>query len=136
MTPTQKSLAYLKENGYTTAVVERWNPFAKIRQDLFGFIDIIAIRPSRIQAIQTTSSENLKARIKKIIGLKEAVLVSSSGCDIIVHGWGKTKHKSKQFRCYKLLPIIANEDSSKWEICSLTDPNDIEYVDHFYNKEG
>lgn len=136
MTPTQKSLAYLKKEGYTTAVVERWNPFAKIRQDLFGFVDIIAIRPSQIQAIQTTSSDNLKTRVKKIVGLKEAVLVSSSGCDIIVHGWGKTKDKNKQFRCYKLTPLLVYEDKAQWEVRSLLNPTDIEYIDHFYNKEG
>jgi hypothetical protein len=37
--PTQLSLKKLREEGYTVAVVEHWNSFARIRQDLFGFID-------------------------------------------------------------------------------------------------
>jgi hypothetical protein len=44
MTPTQRSMAYLKKEGYRVAVVERWNPHARIRQDLFGVIDLLAIR--------------------------------------------------------------------------------------------
>jgi hypothetical protein len=36
MTPTARSLAHLKALGYEERVVEKWNPFAKIRQDLFG----------------------------------------------------------------------------------------------------
>ena len=33
MTPTQRSLKYLREQGYTVAITERWNPFARIRQE-------------------------------------------------------------------------------------------------------
>ena len=56
MTPTQRSLKYLREQGYTVAIVERWNAFAKIRQDLFGFIDLLAIKPGETLAVQTTAS--------------------------------------------------------------------------------
>ena len=41
--PTQLSLKKLREEGYTVAVVEHWNSFARIRQDLFGFIDLLAL---------------------------------------------------------------------------------------------
>jgi hypothetical protein len=36
VTPTQRSLAYLRAEGWQVAIVERWNPHARIRQDLFG----------------------------------------------------------------------------------------------------
>jgi hypothetical protein len=36
MSPTQRSLAHLRRLGYQARVVERWNPFARVRQDLFG----------------------------------------------------------------------------------------------------
>lgn len=42
MSPAQRSLAALKQLGYRAKVVEKWNPFAKIRQDLFGG-DILAL---------------------------------------------------------------------------------------------
>ena len=39
ITPTQRTLKHMRERGYTCQVVEHWNPFARIRQDLYGFID-------------------------------------------------------------------------------------------------
>lgn len=44
VSPTQRSLKMLRELGFTAAVTEKWNPHAKIRQDLFGVIDILGIR--------------------------------------------------------------------------------------------
>src|SRR5215475_5803217 len=38
--PTQRSLQHLKALDYAAKVVERWNPFVKVRQDVFG-ADII-----------------------------------------------------------------------------------------------
>ena len=66
MSPTQLSIRHLKENGYLVAVVEKWNPFVKIRQDLFGFIDVLAIRENETLAVQVTSAANMKARLRKI----------------------------------------------------------------------
>jgi hypothetical protein len=34
MSPTARSLQHLKALGYHAKIVEKWNPFAKIRQDL------------------------------------------------------------------------------------------------------
>ena len=56
MSPTQLSIRHLKENGYLVSVVEKWNPFVKIRQDLFGFIDVLAIRENETLAVQVTSA--------------------------------------------------------------------------------
>lgn len=42
--PTQRTLALLRKQGWTAAVVEKWNPHAKVRIDMFGCIDIVAIR--------------------------------------------------------------------------------------------
>lgn len=43
ISPTQRALAHCKKQGWTAQVVEKWNPFAHIRQDLFGVIDIIVL---------------------------------------------------------------------------------------------
>ncbi len=64
--PTQLSLKKLREEGYTVQVVEYWNSFARIRIDLFGFIDIIALKGKEVLAVQTTSASNMSARCKKI----------------------------------------------------------------------
>ncbi len=36
MSPTARSLAHLKTLGYQALMVEKWNPFGKIRQDVFS----------------------------------------------------------------------------------------------------
>jgi hypothetical protein len=43
--PTARTLPRLRREGRTACVVERFNPHAKIRQDLFGFIGVRAIGP-------------------------------------------------------------------------------------------
>jgi len=46
VSPTQRALAELKRRGWTAQVVERWNQYARVRVDLFGCIDIVAIDPA------------------------------------------------------------------------------------------
>lgn len=47
-------------------VVERWNAHVGIRQDLFGFIDLIAIRDDCIAAIQVTAYGKFGQHLTKI----------------------------------------------------------------------
>jgi hypothetical protein len=49
--PTQRSLRHMRDLGYLVAVVEHWNPHARIRQDLFGWIDLLAIRDGETLAV-------------------------------------------------------------------------------------
>lgn len=66
MSPTQRSLKRLRDTGFTAQVVEKWNQFAKIRQDFCGCIDVIAFRPDfGILGVQATSGSNHLARVKK-----------------------------------------------------------------------
>jgi len=87
-TPTQRSLKLLRDIGFHCAITERWNSHVKIRQDLFGFIDLLAIDKNMI-AVQTTSSDNVSARVKKIVELESARIWLEAGHRIIVHGWSK-----------------------------------------------
>lgn len=92
MTPTQRTLALLKSSGWTCAVVERWNPHARIRQDLFGFADLLAMKAGYTpKLIQVTSGSNVAARVAKIIAEPRALLALRSGFAIEVHGWRKLK---------------------------------------------
>src|SRR5713226_1879831 len=43
---TQMSMNTAREEGWTVGVVERWIERAKKRIDLFGIIDVVAIKPS------------------------------------------------------------------------------------------
>lgn len=91
--PTQRSLALLRAEGYTVAIVEHWNAFAKIRQDLFGFVDLVALRPGETLAVQTTSGDNVNKRIAKIVEHDNLPRVLEAGWIVEVHGWAKRKGK-------------------------------------------
>ena len=89
--PTQRSLKLMRDQGYLCEITERWNPFAKIRQDLFNFVDILCVKDGKTVAVQTTSYSNMSARIKKIQELETYPIVRSAGWEIVVHGWKKDK---------------------------------------------
>jgi hypothetical protein len=95
MSPTQLTLRKLKTDGWTTlAIVEHWNPFARVRQDLFGFIDILAINDDgEVLAVQTTSYTNISARVKKIAENEHIGRVRKANWRIEVHGWRKIKNR-------------------------------------------
>jgi hypothetical protein len=95
--PTQRSLKALREAGFTVAIVERWNQFAKVRQDLFGFVDLIAIAPHcGILAVQTTSGDNASARVAKILTEPRAGIWLASGGKIVVHAWRQVGERGKR----------------------------------------
>lgn len=88
--PTQRSLNYLRKNGCLADVVEKWIPFARIRKDLFGFVDILAIDEcGNVLGIQATSRANQASRISKITAHENWPKVRASRLLIYVHGWKK-----------------------------------------------
>ena len=87
--PTQLSLEHLRGEGYHAEVVEKWNSFAKIRQDLWGFTDILAVKAGEVLAVQTTSAGNVAARVTKINTSPLVGIVREAGVRIVVHGWAR-----------------------------------------------
>jgi hypothetical protein len=70
-------------------VVERWNPFAKIRQDLFG-ADILALKAGEpILVVQATTGSNHAARRAKLETEGFITLWKSAGAMIEVWSWAK-----------------------------------------------
>ena len=86
----------LKDQGWTCARTEHWNPFAHIRQDLFGFVDILAIKNDQMLAVQTTTNDNAAARIKKIKENPNYEKLKATGCRIEVHGWALKGESGKR----------------------------------------
>lgn len=91
MSPTERTLKYLRFLGYTAVVTERWNPFAKIRQDLFGIVDVLAVRKGETLAVQCTSDANVSSRVNKIVDHESTPKLLEAGWRIEVHGWTKGK---------------------------------------------
>ena len=89
MSPTQRTLAFFRKQGFAVAITEHWNPFARIRQDLFGMIDILVLDPPKILGVQCTSRSNHSARVKKILAnpcTKDWLLCNA---DLRVFSWKK-----------------------------------------------
>lgn len=84
-----RTLKRMRDLGYTCAVVEKWNAHRKIRQDLFGFGDVLCIRRGETALVQTTSLDNLASRIAKIAEHENVGAVREAGWRILVHGWRK-----------------------------------------------
>lgn len=95
LSPTFLTIRKLREEGYTAQNVERYNSFSGKKQDLFNFIDIVAVHPKRtgVVGVQTTSKANISTRIKKIESSPEHRVWLSAKNRIIVHGWYKDKNK-------------------------------------------
>ena len=87
--PTQRSLEKLRADGWRAEVVERWIPGANIRKDLWGWVDILALRDGVTLAVQTTSAANVSARVRKIADSDSLADVRKAGWRIAVWGWRK-----------------------------------------------
>lgn len=98
MSPTQRTLARCRAQGWHAAVVEHWNPWAKIRQDLFGVFDVLAIDPQKtgVLAIQTTTTAHVADRVRKILEAKITKPWLKAGNRIEVWGWAKRGARGKR----------------------------------------
>jgi hypothetical protein len=87
--PTARTLAKLREEGWTAQVVEKWNQFAMKRIDLLGFIDIIAIKLDHpVLGVQATTGDHVADHIRKIESI-EASMLWRSVAALEVWGWRK-----------------------------------------------
>ncbi len=102
--PTSRTLELLRADGYHCGTVERWiqyapgDPRRKFRpgehSDLFGIIDIVAIRPGTVMGVQSTGSA-FSQHVKKLSIEKEheTLLWLASGASLLLIGWRKVKKK-------------------------------------------
>lgn len=101
-TPTSRSMEHLRKLGYAVDKVERRNPVTRKTNDLFGFIDLLALETSgeiypSLLAIQATTTSNLSARIKK--SLENPLLkswLSVQGAEFECWGWSKRGARGKR----------------------------------------
>lgn len=87
--PTHRSLELLRIEGWTAQLVESRIPGAAVHRsrDLFGCIDIIAVRGPDTLAVQTTSASNITSRIRKVTDSEHLPAMRDAGWRIEVHGW-------------------------------------------------
>jgi hypothetical protein len=97
MTNTQRTIRELKNQGRVCAIVEKWNQYVGshgIRQDLFGFIDIISLDPERgVVAIQSCG-QSFSGHLRKITEEKASEVyewLRTPGTKLELWGWRKLK---------------------------------------------
>jgi hypothetical protein len=88
--PTRKRLTDL---GYLVENVEKYNTFSRKKNDLWGFIDFLAIRRDEILAVQVTSKSNMSSRRKKITEHENVGKVREAGIRIELWGFYKEGRK-------------------------------------------
>jgi hypothetical protein len=91
MTPTARSLIYLRRQGFLVEPVERWLPGTQIRKDLFGCGDLIAAHPrdKLIVLVQVTTADHIAHRLAKARARPELRDWIRAGGLFSVHGWQK-----------------------------------------------
>ena len=113
MKTTRLSMNLLRKAGCIVAVVEKWNPWVTVRdrtgkerkgvrQDLFGFADLIAITSTgKVSFIQLTDYSSVSKHRRKILENKNAIDLLSRGVGIALHGWKNigTKGEKAKYEC-------------------------------------
>jgi hypothetical protein len=89
ISPTQRTLAECRKRGYIAQVVERFNPHAHVRVDLFGVIDIVAITPAGILGIQACAGSSHAARRDKILAEPRVKAWLEAGGRMEIWSWAK-----------------------------------------------
>lgn len=95
MSPTARTLAYLRTLGYLAATVERWNPHAKVRQDLLGIGDVLAVA-GEIVLIQATTQAHVAARVAKVTAHPNLRRWLAAGGKFEVWGWALKGARGKR----------------------------------------
>jgi hypothetical protein len=107
--PTKRTLQLLRREGFTPAVVERWNPHARGRQDLFGFIDILAIHPDHAGklGVQCTTTANQAARLTKALAAPALQVWLQAQNQFQIWGWRRSR-KSRRWNVTRRTVTVAD----------------------------
>ena len=89
MRPIERTLRWLRTLRYTAEVVERRLPHSFVTKDLFGCLDIVAIKEgqSGVLGLQVTSAAHLQDRVKKVEAEPRAKLWRDCGNRLWIVGW-------------------------------------------------
>ena len=104
MSPTQRTQAELRKQGYSVSICERKIPCTPAgykgllkTQDLFEFIDTMAVNDFHLLAVQSTDGGHHATRVNKIMSLEVAKSLAYH-MDIEVWSWSKRGPRGKAKR--------------------------------------
>jgi uncharacterized membrane protein YqiK len=100
MSPTARTLGYLRQRGYLAGVVEQRVPHTFITRDLLGFADVLAVHADVPGAlfVQVTSGANHAARRKKLAALAAVATVLAAQNRVEIHSWRKSA-RTRRWAC-------------------------------------
>jgi hypothetical protein len=89
--PTKRTLALLRKQGFVAEVVERRVPGCLVSRDLFGIADVLAIHPEQyvVLLIQATTADHFADRLRRVQG--QPVLPSLLAAGVRVEIWAGGK---------------------------------------------
>lgn len=116
MSPSARSLAFLRSQGWTGDVVERWigGGGFKVRKDFCGYADLVALKPDGhghpiAIAVQATSGTNVTHRLSKMRGIPAAIEWLDAGGRIEIHGWAKRGKRGERKTWQVRLLVVTRE---------------------------
>jgi hypothetical protein len=97
MTPTQRTLETLRTHGWTAGIVEKWVPArgGGFRLDLFGIIDVIAIRTDGTLGVQSCGSAWISHLTTLTLTKSESVRLWLADPDRKLELWSWVKRKPR-----------------------------------------
>lgn len=97
--PTEQAITAIKKAGGQHGITEKWNHHIKKRQDLWGFVDLLAMIPRggvmRLVAIQVTTRSNMNARVEKIREKCRDKALAFLATGNAIEVWGTDKFQGK-----------------------------------------
>lgn len=87
MSPTARTLALLRSQGYHADVVEKWLPGGRVRRDWGGWGDVLAAGDRGILMVQATTKPHISDRVRKAVSLLSLVKWLRGGGRAEVWGW-------------------------------------------------
>lgn len=96
--PLERTKQHYQKAGWTVGIVERFNPHVPprgIRQDLYGFIDAVAIRADQpgVTALQACSTD-FAEHLVKIMESDHARTWTQAGNRIVLVSWTRSERGS------------------------------------------
>lgn len=126
--PTQHTLGFLRKNGWIPWITEVWNPHSKTRRDLYGALDLVAVRDGGrgVLGVQCSSLSGIAGRFKKlnenVIDKGPAMIYwMRSGNPFLLVGWYQTPQGQMRARWIEagvkdgeIVPVTDNRFPPAW----------------------
>ncbi len=109
---TPRTMKMLRDLGYEVQKVEHYHFYSKMTTDLFGVIDLIAMKPGILIGVQSTSYNQRTPHIQKILAEPRALTWVQTGCWLWMVSWKKEKMKrgGVAFRYVPVLDVFTEKD--------------------------